>query len=113
MCSLDNYLTLSQLARRCPGRPHVTTLWRWARRGVKARNGQRVRLRHVRVGETIYAHRDWLNDFFAALAEHDCRHFEHSRPRCNAHPTSTQKRETADSNKCHVRAEKALIEEGI
>jgi hypothetical protein len=34
--SLDETLvTLAQAAKRLPGRPHVSTLWRWARRGVR------------------------------------------------------------------------------
>ena len=34
--SLDETLvTLTQAARMLPGHPHVSTLWRWCRRGVK------------------------------------------------------------------------------
>lgn len=34
--SLDeNLVTLAQAAKLLPGRPNISTLWRWSRRGVK------------------------------------------------------------------------------
>ncbi|WP_169979891.1 hypothetical protein [Tautonia rosea] len=41
---------------------HVSTLFRWASRGVLARDGSRVRLRTTRVGGRVYVR---LSDFDA------------------------------------------------
>ena len=70
-----HYLTLAQAAHRCPGEPHPSALWRWARRGLKSRSGRRVRLGHVRAGRGIFTTLAWLDCFFAELAEADLPHF--------------------------------------
>lgn len=31
----EELLTISQAAKRCPGDPHVATVWRWGLNGVK------------------------------------------------------------------------------
>lgn len=69
------YLTLSQAARLAPGRPSASATWRWCRKGLKARDGSSVFLKHVRVGRTVYTSAQWLQDFFEAVAAADQRHF--------------------------------------
>ena len=42
MHETENYITLTQAAKLAPGRPSVNCIWRWCRRGVLARSGERV-----------------------------------------------------------------------
>ncbi|MFG0331700.1 MAG: DUF1580 domain-containing protein [Phycisphaerales bacterium] len=71
-------ISLAQAARLCPNRPSPSTIWRWARRGLKARNGRRIRLHHIRCGGRVYTTSEALDEFFQALAAADCDHFDHS-----------------------------------
>lgn len=68
--------TLSEAAALCPRRVHCSTLWRWARKGCKARNGQRVHLRHLRVGGRVMIPGGALNQFFEELAQADIDGFD-------------------------------------
>lgn len=70
------YLSLSQAARLAPGRPSSSATWRWCRKGLKARDGSSVYLKHVRVGRTVYTTASWLHQFFEAVAAADQKHFE-------------------------------------
>jgi len=70
------YITLTQAANLAPGRPSTNCLWRWCRRGVLSRGGERVRLQHVRVGGVIYTTVHWLAEFGRTLAEADTRYFD-------------------------------------
>ena len=54
----NDYLTLSQAAKTLPGRPHVSTLWRWATRGVRDR-----KLQTVLRGGRRFTRSLWLDDF--------------------------------------------------
>ena len=72
--SKPKYLTLSDAARIVPGRPCSKTLWRWARRGLTARTGRKVHLRHVRIGGRVYTTAEWLETFYEQLAEADLEH---------------------------------------
>jgi hypothetical protein len=71
----DEYLTLSEAPRHIPGRPSASAVWRWCRDGVKARNGERVRLQHVRAGARIFTTRAWLDEFMDKLAAADAEYF--------------------------------------
>lgn len=70
------YLTLGKAAQESPGRQSANCIWRWARKGVLARTGERVRLQHVRVGGKIYTTREWLAEFGRRLAEADTSYFD-------------------------------------
>jgi len=72
----DDHITLTQAAKITPGRPSTNCLWRWCRRGVLARNGERVRLEHVRMGGKIFTTRRWVETFGQALAEADKNYFD-------------------------------------
>jgi len=73
---LDERVTLSQAARLAPGRPSPNCVWRWCRRGVLARTGERVRLEHVRLGGRLYTTPRWLEAFGRRLAEADAAYFD-------------------------------------
>lgn len=70
------YLTLSDAARLAPGRPTSSATWRWCRKGLKARDGSTVHLKHVRIGRQVYTTAPWLHAFFEAVAAADQKHFE-------------------------------------
>ncbi|MBW7906227.1 MAG: DUF1580 domain-containing protein [Phycisphaerae bacterium] len=72
----DEYITLTEAAKIAPGRPSTNCIWRWCRRGVKARGGERVRLQHVRIGGMIYTSARWLEAFGRALADADAKYFD-------------------------------------
>lgn len=62
----DPYIALDDAPRHIPGRPHRSTPWRWASRGVM-RHGQAVRLMTIIVGGRRMTTRAWIDDFLAAL----------------------------------------------
>lgn len=69
MEELSDLIPLTTAANICPHRPHPSTVWRWALKGVAAPDGSRIRLRHARVGRRAFTTRQWLLDFFKAAAE--------------------------------------------
>lgn len=70
------YLTLKEAARLAPGTPSASAVWRWCRKGLKARDGSQVTLKHVRVGREVYTSAAWLHAFFEAVATADQSHFQ-------------------------------------
>ena len=70
------FITLARAAQAAPGRPSANALWRWCRRGVLARSGERVRLQHIRQGGRVFTRIDWLEEFGKRLAEADVAHFD-------------------------------------
>jgi len=72
----ENLITLTNAAKIAPGRPSTNCLWRWCRRGVRARDGQRVRLQHLRIGGKIFTTLGWLEEFGRHLAEADTKYFD-------------------------------------
>lgn len=64
----ERLLSLSEAARAVPAvdgkRPHVSTLWRWIRKGSRG-----VRLAHVRVGHRVCTSEEALARYFVQLAE--------------------------------------------
>ena len=73
------YISLVTAAKQCPSRPSANAVWRWCRRGVLSRSGQRVYLKHYRVGRKIFTTKEDLHHFFEALAAADRVHF-HQTP---------------------------------
>lgn len=65
------YLSCSQAARQCPIKLDPSAVWRWMRQGVVARDGERVYLRHCRVGRRVFTRPEWLERFWEELAEAD------------------------------------------
>ncbi|MCC6796668.1 MAG: DUF1580 domain-containing protein [Candidatus Hydrogenedentes bacterium] len=72
---IAEHLTLTNAAKQCPGRPSVNAVWRWCRKGVRSRNGEIIRLDHIRVGGRIFTSAEALNKFFSAVARADALHF--------------------------------------
>ncbi len=70
------HITLTEAAKITPGRPSTNCLWRWCRRGVLSRSGQRIRLEHVRIGGKIFTTGQWVEQFGKALAEADASYFD-------------------------------------
>jgi len=58
MRKIEEYQTLTELSKRLPGRPSVSTIWRWCNHGV---NG--VRLPHAKLGKRHLVHPDDLEWF--------------------------------------------------
>lgn len=72
----EDYITLTEAANIAPGRPSANCIWRWCRRGVLSRGGERVRLQHVRIGGRVYTTARWLEEFGRRLAEADAKYFD-------------------------------------
>lgn len=85
------YIDLTEAAKRCPGRPHTGSVWRWARKGIKARDGQTIRLAHVRCGGKIYIRPADLDAFFTEVAAADAGHFSAEPVVATKSPTTTQR----------------------
>ena len=66
----ERLLSLTDATKTVPvidgKRPHVSTVWRWCRKGVRG-----VRLEHVRLGHRICTSGEALNRFANRLAEVD------------------------------------------
>lgn len=74
------FLSLAEVCRAVPaleGRhPHLSAAWRWCRRGVLARNGQRIKLRHTRLGRRVVVPEDAVKEFLDAVALADALYFD-------------------------------------
>ena len=100
MVAAENFLTLgaaSSVIEKMTGRrPSPVSIWRWARQGLKARNGERVKLGHVRVGGRLFIDGASLQPFFRALAEADQTYFDakvaHAEQKCDSAPTAPRSR---------------------
>lgn len=119
--SSDSPLTLPEAAQACPQlrgrRLHTSTIWRWMRRGCKARNGETIRLAHRRVGGTITTTKQDLDRFFAALAEADLESFRRRDSDVEAAPETQRIRPVQpDAAVRHAqieRAQRVLDDAGI
>jgi hypothetical protein len=65
----ENLITLRQAAdllprRRGGKRPHFSTLWRWALRGIRG-----IRLETISVGDTLCTTREALEEFIRRVTE--------------------------------------------
>jgi len=67
----NDYLTPAQAARLCPVKISPEGVWRWMRKGVLARDGTRVFLRHIRIGRRVFTRKEWLDEHWAELAAAD------------------------------------------
>ena len=65
------YLTIKEARAMVPGRPDVSTLHRWSRKGVKARNGFTVKLATVRMGGQVFTTKEALSSFAKELRIND------------------------------------------
>lgn len=67
---LEDYLTLSEAAKRLPRmngrRVNTSTLWRWCRRGVRG-----IHLEYRKIGRSIVVREVDMDRFFSELAKTD------------------------------------------
>lgn len=75
MLPMQDLATLAALAKGLPGRPHASTVWRWCRKGVKSRSGDRIQLEHVRIGARVFSSTEAVEQFGRRLADADAEHF--------------------------------------
>ena len=108
----DDLLSFAEAARTLPGKPSPSTIWRWSRRGVVARDGQRVRLRCVRLGGRMFTTRAAILAFGEALAEADARHFDADDSDAPA-PAETPERNPADRKAAMTDAGARLAAAGV
>jgi hypothetical protein len=85
--------TLDEAARQLPGRPSISTVWRWITRGVLTPRGTRLRLRAYRFGRRYYLDPDDIEDFGRALAEAHTQGGADSATRDPANRSSRRRRE--------------------
>lgn len=103
----DELISLSKAAKLIPGRPSASAIWRWARRGILARSGERLRLEHIRLGTRVYTTEAWVRDFGRRVAEADAHHF-------NKVVTSNARERSADDKLARLqRIELELKEAGL
>lgn len=122
------HITLTEAAKLAPGRPSTNCLWRWCRRGVLSRCGERVRLQHMRIGGKIFTTAAWVEEFGRRLAEADAAYFDLQQPVSAAPATSAEspagvvvrrRRRRAVSSRrpqrpsLHEQTVRALEEEGL
>ena len=69
--AMGQYLSLAEAAAASPGRPHLATVWRWCRKGIKTRAGVRVKLEHIRAGAKLFVTESGLADFFKNVQHQD------------------------------------------
>jgi len=104
----EQILTFSEAAKVLPAvngkRPHCSTLWRWARRGV-----QGVRLETRRIGGRFVTSAEALERFTKTLAEIPLG----ARPSTSTPPPTTHKRTPAQRAKDISKAERELAAAGI
>ncbi len=66
----ETILSLSQAVKALPyvdgKRPHISTIWRWARKGLRG-----IHLEYVRLGHRVCTSEEALNRFANRLAEAD------------------------------------------
>lgn len=79
----EGLLSLTDAAKALPPiggkRPHVSTIWRWCRKGVRG-----VRLEHIRLGHRVCTSLEALNRFAHSLAEAPQQAAPAADPRRNA-----------------------------
>ena len=101
----EKLLSLTEAARVVPAidgkRPHVSTLWRWIRKGSRG-----VRLGHARVGNRMCTSREALARFYVELAQADV-------PPTTVAPRQPTKRTARSREREIAKAEATLAAAGI
>ena len=104
----EELLSLTDAANSLPPldgkRPHVSTIWRWCRKGLKG-----VRLEHVRLGHRVCTSRDALARFSQRLAETD----EQPAERPVSHTTIGRPRTDPERERAVQAAQEDLQKAGI
>lgn len=106
-------LTLSDATKHLPERPHSSTIWRWCRVGLRARNGHRIHLEHQRRGGKLFTSIPSIIRFAQALTEADQDYFRESDPPPGDSSRSTRSRTESERDRSIAEAERILDEAGI
>ena len=70
LIDLDEPIPFEVAARLLPGKPHPSTLWRWARHGVDLPGGA-CRLSFLRMGRRMLTTRRLLDEFMREAGQLD------------------------------------------
>ncbi len=109
----ESKITLTEASKTCPHRrgrhPHVSTIWRWCRVGVRARSGERIRLEHCRVGGSLFTSAEALERFFTAVAEADREYFDAPSAQTAPNPSSRFSRQNRSAERAEIELNKAGI----
>jgi len=62
----ENLLSLSEAAHSLPHNPHISTIWRWCKKGCRG-----THLEFLRLGGRIFTSAEALRRFGSAMAESD------------------------------------------
>ena len=112
MLENEKLINLSEASRLIPGQPHPSSVWRACRRGIKARNGKRIRLEHLRCFGRIMTSEEAIIRFWAELARHDAEHFKQADEEpCPKRAPSRQSIEGRKRDLEH--AKQRVLEKGI
>lgn len=109
----EDRITLTDVAKITPGRPSANCIWRWCRRGVLARNGERVRLEHVRIGGKIFTTRAWLDEFGRRLATADAAYFaaaDAAAPASDHEESTTRRSKSKERRQAEIAAAEAELD---
>jgi hypothetical protein len=102
----EEVLSLSEAARALPSvhgkRLHPSTLWRWARKGIRG-----VRLDYARLGRSIVTTRAALADFATRLAAADTAPPAPTPPQSPRQRPRSEARRTEDVARAEARLRKA------
>jgi hypothetical protein len=109
----EGYLTLMEASKLTLGQPSTHCMWRWCRKGVKSRNGERIRIQHVRMGGKIYTTAKWIEEFGKRLADSDAVHFDRDRPAPPTYKRRRRKRSDSQRQADIHRAEEELKAAGL
>ena len=113
MHETQEYITLTQAAQMAPSRPSINCIWRWSRKGVLARSGERVRLQHVRIGGKLYTTAAWLSQFGQTLAEADANYFRLDSKPVVSLPAAPRTRTDKQRQAAIEKADRELAEMGV
>jgi len=73
---MKNLITLSKAANMCPIKTTRQSVWRWCRKGLVSKSGERVYLEHYRLGREILTTEENLIQFMENTADADKPYFE-------------------------------------
>lgn len=101
-------LDLKAAAKLVPNKPSPTAVWRWCRKGILARNGDRIYLEHCRYGRRLFTTKAALEAFAKATADADSEQFAQAS---SANPVLIKPRRE-DRRAADIAAAKDRLKEG-
>lgn len=105
-----DHISLNEAARIAPGDVSPNCIWRWCRRGVLSRSGERIKLQHVRVGGKLFTTAQWIEEFGQRLAEADADYFDRTEGAPASPQPQTPRRRARRSARCDDRRREELAQ---